>query len=271
MKKYFSIGETAKINNVSIQALRLYDKMGLLKPAYVDRKNNYRYYTIDQFVYLDLIKYSKHIGAPLKELSDVLHKKDVVTLLSFLKNQQKVVKKEIIRLNNISNAIGHIENKINYAIELKETNIIFFRDIKKRYIMNTLLNKKDEENDIEIKLRKLDKILEDNEIMFEGETGYFINTYLILNKGKISYESLYSTIIIDNIEKKNVDFKEIPEGHFICIAYLKNEREDAVNKLRKYIKEKKILSKGIGIETQLFNTIEICANNDSLYELQILI
>ncbi|WP_272509083.1 MerR family DNA-binding transcriptional regulator [Clostridium ganghwense] len=47
MKEYFSIGETAKINNVSIQALRLYDRMGLLKPAYVDPENNYRYYTID--------------------------------------------------------------------------------------------------------------------------------------------------------------------------------------------------------------------------------
>lgn len=52
MKKYFSIGETAKINNISIQALRHYDKIGILKPAYIDLNTNYRYYTINQFIYI---------------------------------------------------------------------------------------------------------------------------------------------------------------------------------------------------------------------------
>lgn len=271
MKKYFSIGETAKINNVSIQALRLYDKMGLLKPAYVDPESNYRYYTIDQFMYLDIIKYSKHIGAPLKELSDVLHNKDVVTLLSFIKKQRDVVEKEIIKLKNISKVIGNIENKIKYAIEFKETNEIYFKEIDKRFVINAVLNKKDEESDIEIKLRKLDKILEDNEIMLEGEIGYFICLDLFLNKGGICYESLYSTLCVDDIENKNVDIKEIPGGKFICIAYLNNGRERAVDKLRKYIKENNIHPLGIGVETQLFNTLGQWENDDLLYELQILI
>ncbi|MFD1176457.1 MerR family DNA-binding transcriptional regulator [Paenibacillus puldeungensis] len=44
MKTKFSIGETAKINNVSIQALRHYDKIGLLTPAFVNEESGYRYY-----------------------------------------------------------------------------------------------------------------------------------------------------------------------------------------------------------------------------------
>ena len=39
-----SIGQMARINHISIQTLRLYDKMGLLKPVAVDAGSGYRYY-----------------------------------------------------------------------------------------------------------------------------------------------------------------------------------------------------------------------------------
>ncbi|QVK16772.1 MerR family transcriptional regulator [Mycoplasmatota bacterium] len=270
MKKYFSIGETAKINNVSIQALRHYDKIGLLKPAYVDPESKYRYYSLHQFIYLDLIKYSKHIGATLKEISNVLQDKNVVTLLSFLNKQQSVIEKEINRLNKMNNAIGHIKDQIKYAVELKETNEIYFRELEKRFIIDIELNKKDEYSDVEIKIRKLDKIMEENEIMLQGEVGCFINLDLFINKGKFCYKSVYSTLCIDDIGNNNLDIKQIKEGKFICISYLSKEREQAVDKLSKYIKENNIKYKGVGLEIQLFNTIEPCENTD-LYELQILI
>lgn len=224
MKKYFSIGETAKINNVSIQALRLYDKMGLLKPAYVDQESKYRYYTIDQFIYLDLIKYSKYI-----------------------------------------------ENKIKYAAEIKETNEIYYKKIEKRNIINAELHKKDQEIDVEIKIRELDKILDENEIVFEGETGCFICLDAFLNESKIFYENLYLTLCVDDMKNKSIDIKEIPGGNFICIAYSNNERQRSVEKLRKYIEENNIHYKGTGVEIQLFNTLEQWQNDTSLYELQILI
>lgn len=271
VKKYFSIGETAKINSISIQALRLYDKMGLLKPAFVDPQTNYRYYTIDQFMYIDLIKYSKQIRAPLKELRNVLDSKDVANLLTFIKNQQKIVDEEIVRLKNISMAIGHIEDKIKYGTKYREINKIYFRQIKKRLIVQVSLNKKDEESDFQIKLRSMDKIIEDNEIMFEGESGYFIYFDLFLNEGNMCYKSIYSTLCVENTDNKKLDIKEIPGGNFICISYLNNGREMAVDKLRNYIKENNIYPLGIGVETQLFNTIEQSENADLLYELQILI
>ncbi len=39
------IGEIAAFFNVSVKAIRIYEKMGLLKPAKVDDKTGYRYYT----------------------------------------------------------------------------------------------------------------------------------------------------------------------------------------------------------------------------------
>lgn len=43
-----TIGEFARLSHLSIKALRLYDSMGLLKPASVDEESGYRYYLPSQ-------------------------------------------------------------------------------------------------------------------------------------------------------------------------------------------------------------------------------
>lgn len=57
-----TIGEMAKLNHISEQTLRLYDKMGLLQPYLTDKKNKYRYYNIKQSARLDMIQHMKSLG-----------------------------------------------------------------------------------------------------------------------------------------------------------------------------------------------------------------
>jgi DNA-binding transcriptional MerR regulator len=52
-----SIGEMAKINNISVSTLRLYDEIGLIKPCFIDKEIRYRYYNIRQNARLDMIQY----------------------------------------------------------------------------------------------------------------------------------------------------------------------------------------------------------------------
>jgi len=42
------IGKMAALNHTSVQTLRYYDKIDLLKPLYVNQDTNYRYYDIKQ-------------------------------------------------------------------------------------------------------------------------------------------------------------------------------------------------------------------------------
>ena len=69
MNKYFTIGEISKLFNLPIKTLRYYDERGLVKPAYinkennyryysVNKENNYRYYSVEQFILFDVIKNS---------------------------------------------------------------------------------------------------------------------------------------------------------------------------------------------------------------------
>ena len=68
----FSIGDTAKLNNITVQTLRHYDKEGLLKPIYVDENNGYRYYSINQFLQIDFIRRYRTLGFSVQEIKNIL-------------------------------------------------------------------------------------------------------------------------------------------------------------------------------------------------------
>ena len=107
--KMMKIGEMARFNRVSITTLRLYDKVGILKPCYTDPETNYRYYSIHQKARLDMIQYMKELGMSLGEIRDILEKGDIELIESTLISKKKQVKEEIaqlqLRLGAIARAI----------------------------------------------------------------------------------------------------------------------------------------------------------------------
>ena len=72
MKSKFSIGEVAKIHNITVEALRHYDRVGLLKPSYINSSTGYRYYSAKDFIILDLIKQCKAMGLSLNEIKNII-------------------------------------------------------------------------------------------------------------------------------------------------------------------------------------------------------
>ena len=71
-EQFFRIGEVAEMFGTSIRALRLYDKMGLFKPGFVDEETSYRHYTADQMPVLNTILVLKGIGFRLVEIKDLM-------------------------------------------------------------------------------------------------------------------------------------------------------------------------------------------------------
>lgn len=68
MKKHLlSIGEISEVTGVHISSLRYYDKLGVLKPAYIDPDTNYRYYTYSQVETVGAIQTCIELDIPLKE------------------------------------------------------------------------------------------------------------------------------------------------------------------------------------------------------------
>ncbi len=72
MEKYLSIGEVVKMKGVSHRALRHYDDLGILVPAYTNPETKYRYYSKNQIIVLDIILLCVALGIPLKQFKNYL-------------------------------------------------------------------------------------------------------------------------------------------------------------------------------------------------------
>ena len=100
-----SIGQMARINHISIQTLRLYDKMGLLKPVAVDAGSGYRYYSILQCAKLDLIGSLKQCGLSLKEIGSYFENGNIESLEGELRNTLDQIGTEMRRLSEQKEAV----------------------------------------------------------------------------------------------------------------------------------------------------------------------
>jgi protein phosphatase len=67
-----TIGEFARASRLSAKALRLYDELGLLRPAAVDPVNGYRRYSPDQLETARVVAWLRRIGMPLAEIRAVV-------------------------------------------------------------------------------------------------------------------------------------------------------------------------------------------------------
>ena len=86
--RHLTVGEMAKLNHISEQTLRLYDKRGLLSPSFRGQ-NGYRYYDIKQSAVLDIIQYMKSLGISLKEIKHQLENRDLGRIEAALREKQR--------------------------------------------------------------------------------------------------------------------------------------------------------------------------------------
>jgi len=66
------IGEVADFFGISVKAVRIYEKKGIIAPAYVDPESGYRYYRPDQLHQLAALLELKALGFSLDEIKAVM-------------------------------------------------------------------------------------------------------------------------------------------------------------------------------------------------------
>ena len=71
MRELLTIGAFAEASRLTPKALRLYDELGLLRPAEVDPVTGYRYYHPDQLDRARLVAWLRRLGMPLARVRTV--------------------------------------------------------------------------------------------------------------------------------------------------------------------------------------------------------
>ena len=104
MNQYLSIGKVSKLKNVSIKSLRYYDRIGILKPAFVNTDTNYRYYTEEQLYLLDAITLCIKLGIPLKDLNHYVEN-DSINLQKLLYDGKILAEEKILEIHKCLEAL----------------------------------------------------------------------------------------------------------------------------------------------------------------------
>ena len=97
-----SIGEMARLKNVTVKALRYYERIGVLDPAYVDPDTGYRYYRLSQSMDVDVITTCAELGAPLKELKHFRREDGAYELEALLEHGQRIAQENLRRARRLA-------------------------------------------------------------------------------------------------------------------------------------------------------------------------
>ena len=239
-KKMMKIGEMARFKRVSISTLRLYDKVGILKPCHTDPETNYRYYSIHQKARLDMIQYMKELGMSLGEIREILEKGDIQLIESTLISKKRQVKEEIaqmeLRLGAISRAIESVER----FRKAPDCGMITVEYIPHRtiYVMHTDINFYD--HDISVYEEILEELKEN--IIGQGlPQVYYCNAGTILPlknflKGEMVSHEIF--LFVDEAFPEHQAVHRVDSGMYACI-YLDrfDDEQEYAARLLAYCKE----------------------------------
>lgn len=103
----YRIGVFSKLGWVTVKTLHHYDEVGLLKPAYVDDENGYRYYAGTQLFRLGEIMALRQMGFSIPEVSAIVDGHNVAEILARrkaeLESEAHRVSDRLFRLNHYIN------------------------------------------------------------------------------------------------------------------------------------------------------------------------
>lgn len=265
MSTYFTIGEISKFFNISIKTLRYYDEIGLLKPAYINQENKYRYYSIEQFMKIDLIKYFKITGMSLDVIKDILNSECSIELvMNNIKIQSSKLEEKINELTIVKNYLDNLENNISENIRYG-LNEVFIKYNEERIFMNyDIVSNNTEELDLNLRDIILDLENRQNEVYVQ--MGSTVQYKVLKDENKIVYKGIKAFCK----DEKNQNI--LPEGEYVTLIF-EGSLKESINHYKKildYIKINNIEVVGDFNEIWLMPKIDENLEEKSLVKIEIL-
>lgn len=225
----FSIGQMAKMFDITPDTLRYYDKIDLLKP-YIQKENKYRYYSYNHIDLLSLILWAKQIGISLSDIKTIIESEDLDKYKTLLEKQQELINIKIKELKAMKGYIietKEILNKIEKYNNIYDfTNVNFTEDEYTFYGFN------------------LDKLLKTN--------NYIEYIKSIKNKNYGINEEEYFLLYKISEDKKVKCYDDL---------VFFRERKDNKSPIKKYLLDKVFTTKNIKTKTA---RIDFWGNEDEL-------
>lgn len=270
MTTIFSIGEIAKLFNISTQALRLYDRIDLLEPSQINEKTGYRYYSIDQFVNLECIKRYRAMGVPLEEIKELIgNDSSIEAMLELIKRQKTSIRSKIEELENMEKQINILERKINNAIKVPFNKIDFVYNNERtfvRYKENHIT-----QQELEVSSREVVLEIGEKYDILEHDISFTVSYDDILKYNKVIYKSL-SIQLNSNEDIADKNIVKMPAGTYLTMYFDESSIDNRkyYGEMIDFIHKNNIKVVGDFLETAMVLRVNKDGNENTLAKLEIL-
>ena len=242
-----SIGEISKLTGAGIKALRHYEKINILKPAFVDPFSGYRYYNFSQTYVVELIKFAVELDIPLKELTGYVDEDGNLDFEAFTTRGHEVVREKMKVLERALKFFDFFEEKLALQREYA-VNEIYTRKLPRKIFYTVPYEKTfDDMDKATIAKLFLDMPYDEDSDSDDSWVEYgFLSEYS--DKGIRRYvfiEATQNTVALN----ANFERKIIPAGTFQCKQREGSLIEQAPEIFKDYLGTKK---KFTAIETEIF-------------------
>lgn len=245
MQNKLSIGEMAKLRNVTVDTLRHYDKIGLLKPHYIDPDSGYRYYSIYQYEVLGTIKELRRLGFSLEEIKQFLTNRNVKKSVQLLQQSLANIEKKIKELQDIhaimTARLNHIEH---FKSSYKDSDIIIKRFEEREYIqLDRPVSWANKEN-LYFGLLELEKMIGGSiPVLASNKFGDFIKKEYFdefrqasdFSSNLSNYQSQLFILVQDEEPVRPQPTKKLEKGLYLCSYYGGLVREKMLARLKKLL------------------------------------
>ena len=130
-----SIGEVARMKGVGVKALRYYERIGVLRPAFVDPQTGYRYYALGQMPEIDVIVTCVELGLPLKDLHRYRMADGRLDLCALLERGRLLALKNLRRAQAIVAQVEGYQREVASQRQLREGSETYERALESRTLL----------------------------------------------------------------------------------------------------------------------------------------
>ncbi len=208
----YSIGQIAKICNISVQTLRHYDSIDLLIPDVV-KDNGYRYYSDEQILSINIIKALKEFNISLTQIKDIIDKNDINYVLELFKKKNVELEEQIKSLSIAKNSVLNLIENIELHNSFDKTNYIEVKSLPVRTVAYTRYNSPSNPTSYMKRFNELNNIVEKKNIITTGSIMAIFHDHYT----EFDYENadIEVCIRIEKSEGSDKNIRIIPQGKYL--------------------------------------------------------
>lgn len=218
-EKYLSITEMAKLRRISSETLRHYDRIGLLKPEYIDPNTRYRYYSVRQSEKLGVIRELRALGMSVEEIKNYFQnctlQKSIRILTEYYSKLEEDIEKKLFLCHTIMRKLSFLGG----LTALNKVSQPYIQHFPERYII-TFGEPAGGAVEHMYALSKLESYLNEvAPILATDRVGVYAREEL-LEKNE-DYVSAIPMLFVDkDAVKVDTEYMRcVPAGDYVCVVY----------------------------------------------------